>query len=78
MDTTRSVGVPELLTTNEAAKMLRHTPQTLRRWRWAGTGPRFLKGNPCLYDMRDLEAWIESRKVRSTTEASERERRAGK
>ena len=33
----------ELLTESEAAELLRLKPKTLARWRWAGTGPRFLK-----------------------------------
>jgi hypothetical protein len=36
-----------------------------------GTGPRFIKsGGKVLYDLDDIDAWLDSLKRRSTSEAS--------
>jgi predicted site-specific integrase-resolvase len=32
-----------MLKASEVAEMLRVKPQTLRKWRWRGVGPRFVK-----------------------------------
>jgi hypothetical protein len=61
-----------LLTTAEAARVLRLSPRTLERLRVQGTGPRFLKLGSgvrarVLYDPLDLRAWIE-RRYASTSE----------
>lgn len=52
----------ELLTTNELAKYLRCTSQTLRRRRCMGRPPRFLKvaANRVLYRRVDVEEWLTS------------------
>ena len=45
----------------------------LRNARWKGNGPRFIKINSMvLYDTVDADAWFESKKVASTTEATAR------
>lgn len=45
--------------------------QTLRKWRVSGRGPRYVKvGHHVKYDWRDVEAWLESRKISSTSEAA--------
>lgn len=37
---------------------------TLRYWRYAGTGPRSYRlGRRCYYDLADLEAWIAEQKA---------------
>lgn len=34
------------------------SPRTLERWRWTGTGPRFLKvGGRVIYRLADVEAY---------------------
>ena len=53
----------QLLTTPEAAKLLRMSPRTLENMRLDGTGPRYLKLGPgrrakVLYRVIDLEEWI--------------------
>lgn len=63
---------PALLTTEEAAELLRMSPRTLARFRCEGKGPMFLKpGNgrraKVLYDHRDLEKWV-NKKFQSTSE----------
>ena len=58
-----------LLTQREAAQLLRLSERSLERFRVTGTGPRFVKvGHSVRYRETDLEAWIASRVVRSTSE----------
>lgn len=59
-----------LLTPNEAAERLRLCARTLERWRVSGDGPKFVKaGRQVFYRAGDLDEWIVSRVVRSTSEA---------
>ncbi len=59
---------PALLNEHEAACLLRLSVKTLRRWRWAGRGPRFLKLESAVrYDPIDLSAYIEAGRRTSTT-----------
>jgi predicted DNA-binding transcriptional regulator AlpA len=59
-----------LLTQREAAMSLRLSVRTLKRMRVAGNGPRFVKCNRSIrYQQCDLDQWIASRVVRSTSEA---------
>jgi DNA-binding transcriptional MerR regulator len=45
-------------TIDEVAAYLRLSPQTLRNWRTAGTGPQARKvGGRLRYDWRDVEEW---------------------
>jgi predicted DNA-binding transcriptional regulator AlpA len=47
------------LTTKEVAAYLRSTPETVRYWRYMGTGPPAFKcGRRVLYPQADLEKWI--------------------
>ena len=52
----------QLLNTEEAAYLLRLSPNTLRRKRCEGTGPRFVRlgsaRNAVRYRPEDLEAWL--------------------
>jgi excisionase family DNA binding protein len=58
--------MPENLTTDEAAEMLRLRPQTLRMWRHAGRGPQSFKiGSRVLYAKDDVLAYIEAAKAAS-------------
>lgn len=64
-----------LLTTAQAAAHLHVQPQTMRKWRLTGRGPRFHRLGPypngrVRYDMRDVRAWLGSRARRSTSEES--------
>lgn len=59
----------QLLTVEEAAKLLRLKPSTLHRHRWAGTGPAYAKlGSRVAYRPLDLEAWVNDRVRRSTSD----------
>ena len=58
-----------LLDEKEVAKTLNVKVATLRRWRWAGKGPRFLKiGGAVRYDPADVQAFIEAGRRCSTSD----------
>lgn len=53
-----------LLDNEAAARFLGVSETTLPRWRWAGTGPAYLKvGRSVRYRRADLEAYLETRAV---------------
>lgn len=56
------VPLPASITSKEAARVLGVTPDTLRWWRHAGRGPRFLRlgGGPVRYLPADLAAYLEN------------------
>jgi len=59
-----------LLTQSETAELLRLSERTLERWRVVGGGPVFCKlGKRVLYRRADLDEWIASHVVNSTSEA---------
>ena len=61
----------EVLNTREAAAFLRLGKPTLERFRLTGAGPRYCKlGGAVRYRLVDLEAWLESRLTKSTSEAA--------
>ena len=62
-----------LLRQAEVAEYLRLSERTLERLRVGGNGPAFVKlGHRVLYRRADLEKWIASRVVHSTSEADDR------
>jgi predicted DNA-binding transcriptional regulator AlpA len=61
-----------LLTQREAAVVLRLSERSLERMRVSGLGPKFCRMKRSIrYRQSDLEEWIASRVVRSTSEAVE-------
>lgn len=63
----------DVLDTPDAAKYLRLSPPTLERLRLTGGGPAFCKLTPgprgsVRYRKSDLDAWLASRLVRSTSD----------
>lgn len=57
----------ELITSRQAAKMLCLSEMTLRKWRWEGKGPQFIKvGRKVAYRSEDLTRWV-SEQVRLST-----------
>lgn len=59
----------ELFTTPEAAAYTKMAVPTLERFRLTGEGPVFAKlGGSVRYRRCDLDSWIESRLVRSTSQ----------
>ncbi len=62
-----------LLTTPEAAKLLRLSRRTLEGMRVSGTGPRYFKLGPgrmakVVYKSEDLERWLANFQFGSTSE----------
>ena len=70
----RTAETRRYLRTPAAATRISAAPQTLERWRTEGSGPPFVRLSPKLvvYDVQDLDAWCDSRKVTSTSEARAR------
>lgn len=67
----------EVLTTFQAAKLLKRRPETLRRWRVVGGGPPWVRvgSSPrarCLYLRRHIDAWMEQHTFTSTADESVR------
>lgn len=59
----------DILTTAEAAKYVRLSQPTLERFRLTGAGAEYLKlGGAVRYRRCDLDAWLETRRVRSTSD----------
>jgi excisionase family DNA binding protein len=64
------------LTVKEAADYVRLAMSTLNALRTAGRGPRFIKlGRKVLYDTKDLDAWLDRNKRRSTSDEPQLRRR---
>ena len=61
-----------LLKERDVAAMLNIKVVTLRRWRWQGVGPRFLKlGSAVRYDSSDVESFIARGRRHSTSDLGE-------
>ena len=59
----------ELRNETAVAKQLDCEVKTLQAWRCRGVGPPFIRvGRLVRYRPQDIEAWIESRRVASTSE----------
>ncbi len=59
-----------LIKEQKAADTLGLSVATLRRWRWSGNGPGFVKiGRAVRYDPTELQAFIESGRRKSTSDA---------
>ncbi len=59
-----------LINEHEAARILGLSVKTLRRWRWAGKPPPFLKiGAAVRYEPAELAALIEAARRTSTTDS---------
>lgn len=58
-----------LLTELQTAEILSVSPATLRRWRWAGHGPRFRKiGRTVRYSPDDITSFVEAASRSSTSQ----------
>jgi len=66
-----------LLSTADVASLLRLRPQTLRKWRLEGRGPRYVRlgesyAARVTYRLADLQDWLAQRTFAHTAEESER------
>ncbi|MEX1036896.1 MAG: helix-turn-helix domain-containing protein [Sneathiella sp.] len=60
---------PRRLRTRDAALYCGSTKSTFEKLRLYGDGPPYAKiGRVVVYDVEDLDAWIDSKKHRSTSE----------
>ena len=58
-----------LLTDDQLAELVHHSPKSLERWRLEGCGPKFLRvGRKPLYRLSDVKAWLKTLSVGSTSE----------
>ena len=65
----QSLETDRLLHEAEAAKILSIKVSTLRRWRWSGDGPLFIKlGAAVRYHPNDIAAFIEAASRASTSD----------
>lgn len=61
--------MPQLITSSDAAILLCISPATLRKWRWEGKGPKFIKvGRKVAYRDSDLNTFIDGQVRRSTSD----------
>ena len=64
---------PITLTADAAARLLGLAPSTLAKLRLSGNGPIYCKlGRRVVYRRDDLDAWLESRVARNTSDADAR------
>jgi excisionase family DNA binding protein len=62
----------QLIKPAEAATLLCISDLTLRKWRWEGKGPRFIKvGRKVAYRKEDLDAFVNGQVRRSTSDTGE-------
>lgn len=60
----RTVELPELMTSAQAAAYLLTTPRTLAQDRYEGHGPRYIKdGKRIRYRAEDVRAYLEAHSV---------------
>ncbi len=59
-----------LINENEAAAFLCYSVRALQNWRVRGGGPEFIKVSKrsIRYSRRDLQNWIDTRKISSTSQ----------
>jgi len=59
----------KLLTSDQAAEVMCIAPVTLRKWRWEGKGPIFVKvGRKVAYRLSDIETWLHGQLRNSTSD----------
>ena len=61
--------IPALVDEHQAARILGLSVKTLRRWRWAGKPPNFVKiGSAVRYEPSELRALIDAGRRKSTSD----------
>lgn len=60
-----------LLSIEQTCNYLGVSGETMAHWRVSGSGPKFIKVNRRIaYDPKDIEDWLDARRVSSTSEGS--------
>lgn len=63
--------IEPLLTAKPLAERIGITEGCLAKWRLTGEGPRYIKvGRRIAYDPRDVQTWLDARRVSSTSQES--------
>ena len=63
---------PNLINEMKLSEILGVSSNTLRKWRWEGKGPQFIKlGSKVAYRQADVDKYIEGNLFSSTTECDE-------
>jgi len=59
----------KFLTENSLAELIGIKAPTLRKWRWEGKGPKFIKmGHRVMYAMDDVTSYINAQRRNSTSD----------
>jgi hypothetical protein len=67
------VAIERLYTSQEWAEISRRTRRAVERERLRGDGPEFIRANgKVLYSESAIQAWLQARTARSTTEEGQR------
>jgi predicted DNA-binding transcriptional regulator AlpA len=73
LQSARQIDPPKVVTASEAARLVGLSASTLAKLRLNGNGPAYCKlGRRVLYRPADLEAWLQSRITRDTSDADSR------
>ena len=57
----KSDDVSQMLTEKQVSHRLNVSQAALRKWRWEGSGPGYLRLGKCIrYRKEDLDKWLES------------------
>ncbi|MGB3974891.1 MAG: helix-turn-helix domain-containing protein [bacterium] len=71
-----NISKVKLLSTAQAAEFLNMKPQTLRKWRSDGRGPKYQRfgglKSKAYYRMSDIEAWLDEHSYSSTSDETVR------
>src|SRR5262245_27414585 len=75
MAPTAAIRDQKWLSPGEAALYLRLSASTLAKWRLTGLGPAYRKvgHRSVLYSIEEINAWLEQRRFRSTSEVPARQ-----
>ena len=63
----------ELLSPDELAASIKMSKRTLAKWRCNGRGPEYVRlGHAVRYRQQDVDAWLEAKVSKNSTEAADR------
>jgi hypothetical protein len=66
--------IEQLLTGKSLSERIGVTEGCLAKWRLTGEGPQFIRvQRRIMYDARDVSAWLDARRVSSTSQTMEAE-----